>query len=111
MEHMHPLAGGAVNAFIKVSDHANISGVTVKPNPPLSDFRDDGFGVIRVRAIIDHLDLHFARTWILAKHAQKRFAKIIRAIVDRYHDRPKWAVYACRHVFDARWDHARLPID
>src|SRR6185437_12173738 len=61
VEHMHPFARGVADAIVEISDYPNISLLAVKLYPAAADFRDDGFRIIRVRAIIDDRDLHFPR--------------------------------------------------
>jgi len=107
VEHMHPFARGVADAIVEISDYPNISLLAVKLYPAAADFRDDGFRIIRVRAIIDDRDLHFPRARILTQNAQERLAKVTGAIVDRYHYRPKRPLNICRLRVDARWDQAR----
>src|SRR6185437_15378472 len=109
VKNMHPFACRTANAFVEITDDTDVSGVAVKCHSAAADFRDDGFRIIRIRAIIDYLDLHLPRTRILRKHTQECVAKITGTVVDRDHDRPKRAFDACREESDGWWDQVGAP--
>src|SRR5687768_6264306 len=66
---------------------ADVFGLAEELHSPPADFGDHCRRIIS-RMVVDHLDLHVFRPWVLHQHTRERFAQVARAVIGRNHDRP-----------------------
>ena len=102
VQNVHQLAGAALDTGVEIRRHPFVPALAVEFYPPLAHLPDDCFRIVVRRAIIDYFDLHPVRSRVLSEDTFQARAKILGAVVGRYHHRPQRPGDACRNRPDRR---------